>query len=121
MYDEKKDQLTFLYQRKKTTPIDHIDNASQSNSLTYEVIRNGTQLLLNEAEQKNLFDSFVQADGSTTRKYGGAGLGLSISKQLIELMGGRLGVKSKVGKRTAFNFDLGFNTQNPPAPAWPET
>jgi CheY-like chemotaxis protein len=53
-----------------------------------------------------IFDSFAQVDGSATRRYGGAGLGLAISKSLVELMGGRIAVQSEVGKGTTFSFNL---------------
>ena len=55
-----------------------------------------------------VFESFTQADGSTQRKFGGTGLGLTISKRLVELMGGSISVKSQLGSGTAFVVDLTF-------------
>jgi len=61
---------------------------------------------ISEDAQKRIFESFVQADASTTRNYGGTGLGLTISQQLIYLMGGELKVSSQFGEGTSFYFDL---------------
>jgi PAS domain S-box-containing protein len=66
----------------------------------------------------NIFDSFTQADSSTTRKYGGSGLGLTISKGLAELMGGRLTVSSSpgLGSSFIFSFPLEIVDELPPVP-----
>ena len=57
-------------------------------------------------KQKAIFEPFVQADSSFSRRYGGAGLGLSISSRLIMLMGGNIGLESKPGDGSKFHFDL---------------
>ncbi|HEY2662448.1 MAG TPA: PAS domain S-box protein [Caulobacteraceae bacterium] len=73
-----------------------------------------TGIGISEEKQSRVFERFTQADSSTTRRFGGSGLGLTISKRLVELMGGRIWVESQIDKGSVFAFAVPFEV-------WAET
>ena len=88
--------------------------------LRFEVIDTG--LGLKDEERIKLFEPFVQADATTTRRFGGTGLGLAICRQLVEAMGGSINVRSEWGSGSVFHFTVclgrGQTDALPPPPEW---
>ena len=84
------------------------DKTDNSITMHFEVKDSG--IGMTEEQIEKIFEPFVQAETGTTRKYGGTGLGLPITKNIIEMMGGKLFVESTPGLGSKFSFDLTFNT-----------
>jgi len=98
--------LKFTEQGEVKISIEVVNSDSRRADLKVSV--SDTGIGISPAAQKTLFNAFTQADGSTTRKYGGTGLGLAIVSQLVEIMGGSLGVDSVEGQGSSFWFTANF-------------
>ncbi|WP_448552541.1 PAS domain S-box protein [Thalassotalea montiporae] len=83
-------------------------NVASVDSLSLNFSVSDTGIGMTDEQQNRLFRAFSQADSSTTRKYGGTGLGLTITKNLVELMGGKISVSSKSLEGTTFEFNCTF-------------
>lgn len=88
----------------------HLENDER---LELEIMVKDTGIGISSEKLTMLFEPFTQADASTTRQYGGTGLGLNISKNLVELMGGKMTVNSRLGEGSEFKFSLPLMVGDP--------
>jgi two-component system sensor histidine kinase/response regulator len=91
----------------------HVENGDSDDRILHFRVSD-TGIGIPSEKQKVIFDPFAQADNSTTRKYGGTGLGLTICKRLVTLMDGSMWVESEVGKGTHFHFTARLKTSEQP-------
>ncbi len=110
--------VKFTHKGRVMIRVSRILEEEQSVILRFAVHDTGIGILPDRIE--SLFSPFVQADSSMTRRYGGSGLGLSITRQLAELMGGATGCSSEIGKGSTFWFTAVVEKQPPDASAVPE-
>ncbi len=98
--------IKFTTQGEVVLEVEVISSTSEEIELHFLVSDSG--IGISKDQQEGIFEAFVQADGSNTRRYGGTGLGLAICANLVQLMGGKIWVKSEPGKGSTFHFTARF-------------
>jgi two-component system, sensor histidine kinase and response regulator len=83
-----------------------------NNSAIFHFIVRDTGIGIPPEKQRLIFDAFFQADSSATRRFGGTGLGLTVSKRLVDMMDGQIWVESKVGRGSTFHFTVSLGTRS---------
>ncbi len=101
--------VKFTEKGSVTLRISTCEENAESTRIRFEVIDTGIGIPLES--QQSIFEDFKQADSSTTRKYGGTGLGTAISKQIVNLMSGEIGIHSVPGKGSTFWIEIPFIKQ----------
>ncbi len=96
--------LKFTERGSITMHVSRLSETRTHHQLRFEV--SDTGIGISQEAASKLFNAFSQADASTTRVYGGTGLGLAICKRIVDLMGGRIGVESELGRGSAFWFEI---------------
>ena len=102
--------LKFTHEGEIFIKVELLDESGQNINVKFTV--KDTGIGIPEDQQNKIFESFQQGEGSTTRKYGGTGLGTTIAKQLVELMNGKIFLSSTAGKGTTFWFIIPFIKQD---------
>lgn len=100
--------VKFTTKGKVTICTTLISNNSSKTTINFEV--KDTGIGIPKEKQESIFESFTQASSDTTRKYGGTGLGLTITRRLLELQGSEIRLKSVEGEGSVFSFDLSFGS-----------
>lgn len=101
--------IKFTLEGRVELRVTAVSIADEQVSVRFEI--EDTGIGIDEKDQASLFDSFQQVDASTTRRFGGTGLGTAIARQLVTLMGGNIGLHSQPDKGTCFWFEIPFAIQ----------
>jgi len=96
--------IKFTTQGEITISVELVDEQKDSVTLKFKVSDTGVGMT--EEESNQIFQPFTQLDGSATRRYGGLGMGLILTKQIVEKMGGEIQVESQTGKGSTFSFEV---------------
>jgi CheY-like chemotaxis protein len=104
--------IKFTPQGEVIVRVDAESATDREVSLHFQVVDTG--IGISQEKQKLIFEAFAQADGSSTREYGGTGLGLTISSRLVEMMGGKIWVESQPGLGSDFHFTVHLGSPSDP-------
>jgi two-component system, sensor histidine kinase and response regulator len=116
-FTEQGEVVVEVRRHQGTSPNASASEIEGDEAIDLDVSVRDTGIGIPEEKHRLIFEPFTQADGSTTRKHGGTGLGLTIASHLVQLMGGQLWVESTVGQGSTFHFTIRLSIQHRPLAA----